>query len=89
MLHLGGDVGSDMLHVLHPHGDVRSVVEVVNGVFLGSIEGAVESVRAGQHPASDFRWGFKFFILGFPASRTREPLFFPKDEFIFFRISEN
>jgi Uncharacterized ACR, COG1678 len=54
-LNLGGDVGGDMLHVLHCHSDVPHASEVINGIFIGSPTGAVEVVQNGQHPASDFR----------------------------------
>eukprot|EP00884_Botryococcus_braunii_P007707 jgi/Botrbrau1/16938/Bobra.49_2s0007.1 len=55
-LNLGGDVGTSMLWVLHPHGDVPRAQEVINGVFLGPPDGVGESVRNGQHSPSDFRW---------------------------------
>jgi putative transcriptional regulator len=56
MLYLGGDVGNEMIHVLHPHGDLQDAQEIVNGVYMGGFESAIRAIKAGNKSSQDFRW---------------------------------
>lgn len=55
-LNLGGDVGRDTLHVLHPFRDLEGAQGVLNGVCVGGFKGAKEAVRSGEAAPGDFRW---------------------------------
>lgn len=58
-LYLGGDVGKDTIHMLHPHVGVEGSAEVVRGVRMGGFEGASAAVAEGT-PATDFRWFVRY-----------------------------
>ncbi|PNH05041.1 hypothetical protein TSOC_008732 [Tetrabaena socialis] len=55
-LYVGGDVGSGQVQVMHPHGELEGVEEVMKGVYLGGMDSARDAVEAGRAEAKDFRW---------------------------------
>jgi len=55
-LFLGGDVGRDTLHVLHPHPHLEGAQPVLHGVCIGGFRGAKDAVQRGDARPEDFRW---------------------------------
>jgi putative transcriptional regulator len=55
-LHLGGDVERASMHVLHNVPSVPGSVEVVPGLRVGGVDGAVAAVAAGGAAPDGFQW---------------------------------
>lgn len=55
-LYLGGDVGINTLHVLHPYGSIQDSREVVRGVHIGGLQDSVWYVEQGRAKPEDFKW---------------------------------
>lgn len=55
-LYLGGDVGINTLHVLHPYGTIQESREVVRGVYIGGLQDSVRLVDEGRANPEDFKW---------------------------------
>ena len=54
-LFIGGPITRHLLHVLHGRGDVDGARRVVDGIFVGGVEGASELVRLGLARPEEFR----------------------------------
>lgn len=54
-LFLGGPMNKNLLHVLHGRPEVEGAMRILQGVYAGGVDSAIELVRSGDAPASDFR----------------------------------
>lgn len=54
-LYLGGDVGSDTLHLLHGIQGMQDAVQVLKGVFIGGFPTAREGLASGRYQPDQFK----------------------------------
>lgn len=51
---VGGPLGKERLHIVHGRRDVEDAMEVIDGVYIGGLEHAVQMVRRREAPPTDF-----------------------------------
>lgn len=71
VLHLGGDVGDNTIHMLHNCAILEDSLEVMPGMYMGGYEAATQAVRNGQVEPSSFKWFTKYSGWG-PGQLQRE-----------------
>jgi putative AlgH/UPF0301 family transcriptional regulator len=54
-LFLGGPMNKNLLHVLHGRREVEGAMRILDGVYAGGVDSAIDLVRRGAAPAGDFR----------------------------------
>ena len=54
-LYLGGDVGRGITQVMHPHGRLKNVEEIIPGLYLGGVDAATKAVRKEQLDPLSFK----------------------------------
>ncbi|KAK9816049.1 hypothetical protein WJX74_001374 [Apatococcus lobatus] len=55
-LYLGGDVGRGITQVMHSHGRLKDVEEIIPGLYLGGVDAATRAVRKEQLDPLSFKW---------------------------------
>jgi len=72
VLHLGGDVGMDTLHLVHRVKDLsQGSREIMPGLYLGGFDRAKEAIADGKASVDDFRWFTRYSGWG-PGQLERE-----------------
>ncbi len=54
-LYLGGDVGPEILHILHGVDGINDADHIVPGVYLGGVQGVADAMESGRASALDVK----------------------------------
>lgn len=54
-LYLGGDVGPEVLHILHGVNGVEDADQIVPGVYLGGVQGVADAMESGRADTLDVK----------------------------------